>query len=66
MTTTYRELLPCPFCGGRAEFNEHDDECYFTALAKAKASPKGDVSWALDLIPAWNRRAAAAMAGEGE
>ena len=54
--TTQTHLMPCPFCGGRAEFNEHDDECYFTALAKAKAAPKADVSGILDLIPAWNRR----------
>jgi hypothetical protein len=58
MTThpTPEALAACPFCGGNAQFNEHDDECYFTVLAKAKAAPKGDVSPMVDLIPAWNRR----------
>ena len=53
---THSHMLPCPFCGGRAEFNEHDEKCYFTVLAKAKAAPKGDVSGIAELIPAWNRR----------
>ena len=58
MTThpTPEALAACPFCGGNAQFNEHDDECYFTVLAKAKAAPKGDVSPMVELIPAWNRR----------
>lgn len=52
----HEPLKNCPFCGGRAEFNEHDEKCYFTVLAKAKAAPKGDVSGIAELIPAWNRR----------
>lgn len=51
------QLKPCPFCGGSAAFNEHDDECYFTVLQRAKNSPKHDLSEFMALIPAWNRRA---------
>ena len=56
MTTENQKLLPCPFCGGNAAFSEHDDECYFTVLHKAKNAPEADVSPMLELIPAWNRR----------
>uniref|UniRef100_UPI0035B48C0A Lar family restriction alleviation protein n=1 Tax=Aquabacterium sp. TaxID=1872578 RepID=UPI0035B48C0A len=51
------QLKPCPFCGGRAEFNEHTPECYFSKLADVKKAPKGDVACMVDLIPAWNTRA---------
>lgn len=56
-TMSQEQLKPCPFCGGRAEFNEHTPECYFSKLADVKKAPKGDVACMLDLIPAWNTRA---------
>lgn len=58
-TTT---LAPCPFCGGNQTAAPHDTHrpgCYFLVLASVKASPDADVSWATDLIAAWNRRAPA-------
>lgn len=71
MSQNTQALEPCPFCGGNAAFNEHDDECYFTALHNAKTAPRGDVSGMMELIPAWNRRAALsatqpAQAAQGE
>jgi len=53
-------FLPCPFCGGRSEFNEHDELCYFTKLAELKAKPaSADLTPMLELLEAWNRRAPA-------
>ena len=63
-TTT---LAPCPFCGGNQTAAPHDTHrpgCYFLVLASVKASPDADVSWATDLIAAWNRRAPAPASHE--
>lgn len=60
-TSTEQEssaFLPCPFCGGRSEFNEHDELCYFTKFAELKAKPaSADLTPMLELFEAWNRRA---------
>ena len=63
-TTT---LAPCPFCGSNQTAAPHDTHrpgCYFLVLASVKASPDADVSWATDLIAAWNRRAPAPASHE--
>ena len=60
-------LAPCPFCGSNRTAAPHDTHrpgCYFLVLASVKASPDADVSWATDLIAAWNRRAPAPASGE--
>lgn len=63
-TPTLRDAAqasPCPFCGGDStapSHSQHRPGCYFLVLASVKAAPQGDVSWAPDLLAAWNRRAA--------
>ena len=57
-------LLPCPFCGGDARHDAHADDCYFILHSKLKHSG-ADMSTALEVLAAWNRRVApAAMIGE--
>ena len=63
MTQQAEALKPCPFCSGRAEFNEHDADCYFTKLAELEASKgSADMGLVLELREAWNRRATAQLA----
>lgn len=58
------ELLPCPFCGGDARHDAHADDCYFILHSKLKHSG-ADMSPALEVLAAWNRRVApATMIGE--
>lgn len=62
-------LAPCPFCGSNQTAAPHDTHrpgCYFLVLASVKASPDADVSWATDLIAAWNRRAPAPAPTDAE
>jgi len=90
MTTTDRELLPCPFCGKTHtavvetashhwadEYEEtggypHSESYAVMCDASAPNGPGGcGASGGFKeseaaAIAAWNRRAAAAMAGEGE
>lgn len=54
------EPMACPFCGSVSR--QHDDECYFTALARLHAAPEADVSGALEVMAGWNRRIAATTA----
>lgn len=51
-------LLPCPFCGGNAAFDQHDDECYFRKYeAQRRAVDDADLTAAFEMLAAWNRRA---------
>lgn len=57
------ELKPCPFCG-REQNNPvdagHADDCYFTLYAlNQQRVDKADMSGIVDVLAAWNRRAAA-------
>lgn len=59
--TERAELLPCPFCGGDAAFDQHDDGCYFRMhAAQRRALNHADLSSAFDVLAAWNRRAPSA------
>jgi len=49
-------MLPCPFCGGDARHDAHADDCYFILHQKLKGSG-ADMSPALEVLEAWNRRA---------
>lgn len=57
------ELLPCPFCGGDARNDAHADDCYFILHRKLKNS-NADMSPALEVLAAWNRRSSPVVAGE--
>lgn len=60
-------LLPCPFCGGRAEFDEHDGECHFTKLrALRQSKDTADMTPLIDLIASWNRRTPQAQAAQAQ
>lgn len=62
--TGWPHMLPCPFCGGDARHDAHADDCYFILHRKFKNSG-ADMSPALEVLAAWNRRVApAAMIGE--
>lgn len=58
MNTTGKHLLPCPFCGGDARADSHADDCYFTLHRALNKAPDGDASLQLEVLEAWNRRAA--------
>jgi len=64
MTTTDRELLPCPFCGNPAQVV--DDLITFHVECQVCGATGAISSYSNGAASAWNRRAAAAMAGEGE
>jgi hypothetical protein len=49
-------MLPCPFCNGDARHDAHSDDCYFILHRKLKGSG-ADMSSALEVLKAWNRRA---------
>ncbi len=60
----HEPLKNCPFCGGDARHDAHADDCYFILHRKFKNSG-ADMSPALEVLAAWNRRVApAAMIGE--
>jgi len=77
MTTTDRELLPCPFCGEEPHDAHHIEygrwavtcQCGAhgaSASTGPNATDESKIKAYNDARAAWNRRAAAAMAGEGE
>ena len=84
MTTTDRELLPCPFCGTapRIRIEQLSERyayaervicecpscgCAQSAIGDTSKGGYADNSTVRSrAYAAWNRRAAAAMAGEGE
>lgn len=62
------QASPCPFCSGDStapSHSQHRPGCYFLVLASVKAAPQGDMSWAPELLAAWNRRASLTQ-GAGE
>ena len=63
------ELLPCPFCGGKATFDHDDNGWNWVVCEKCGVSTNCRVSAMDDCKPilaeAWNRRASPASAPEG-
>lgn len=61
MTTDREALLPCPFCGGRAEIQRGAYTKYVLCLKCAVMGP--NLAADDELIAAWNRRAALTAQG---
>jgi hypothetical protein len=54
------DLLPCPFCGGRARFTSANGECWLSCMScQASSCMRGNTEAA---VSAWNMRAQAATA----
>lgn len=63
---TDAELLPCPFCGGKAEAKKPDMSYEFTLIKCQECDAQSDERIDLeDAAEAWNRRAPAAPVPQG-
>jgi len=59
-----QELLPCPFCGDKAEVYEvADGQCYVACVNDECNGQNGYESSMADAVKRWNRRAAVQPAG---
>ena len=63
------ELLPCPFCGGKATFDHDDNGWYWIVCEKCGTATNSRTHTMEDCHPLlaeqWNRRASPASAPEG-
>ena len=63
------ELLPCPFCGGKATFDHDDNGWYWIVCEKCGTATNSRTHTMEDCHPLlaeqWNRRASPASATEG-